>query len=94
MEIIKNKLSEACIVDGSGNERDIELTSIDILLSTSEIDDLIKNLKQLKKEGSKSKNEGYHIHLEKNGYADKDNYEVTLFHEEAYDPHDFAMIIE
>jgi len=60
MQITQNKVKEAY---GTKKDRTkkLNLTSIDVYLSTSEISDLIKELQRLKCEG-KTKT-GHHIHL-------------------------------
>jgi len=71
----------------------VRLRSVDVVLSTSEIKDLIQELSQLAREG-RSKT-GYHIHLfDSDTIEDTDRIEVTLFHARTYGgPHYFSETI-
>ena len=67
------------------HRKPVRLRSVDVVLSTSEIKDLIQELSQLAREG-RSKT-GYHIHLLDSDTEDTDRIEVTLFHAKTYGPH-------
>jgi hypothetical protein len=74
-----------------GRRRDADVASVDVLLSTAEIKELIGELEELKREGSRKT--GYHIHLSNLGEKGSDKIEVSLFHEKTYSPHESTEII-
>ncbi len=69
----------------------MNVTSVNVALSTSEIKNLIQNLEELKREGLRKT--GYHIHLSDLVEKNSNRIEITLFHEKTYNPHRFSEII-
>jgi len=68
------------------------MKNLDVVLSTREISRLIKELKDLKKEGRWQK--GYHIHLWNDGAEGSSRSQVTLCHEKSYEPEISSAVIE
>jgi hypothetical protein len=74
-----------------GRRKQVNVTSVEVALATSEIKNLIQNLEELKREGLRKT--GYHIHLSNLAEKNNDRIEVTLFHEKTYHPQRIAEII-
>jgi hypothetical protein len=68
-----------------GRRQQVAITSFDVILSTTEIRDLIHQLELLKREGRTKT--GYHIHLSDTDANGRERIEVGLFHEKTYSPH-------
>jgi hypothetical protein len=74
-----------------GRRKQVNVTSVNVSLSTSEIKSLIQELEDLKREGLRKT--GYHIHLSDLGEKNSDKIEVTLYHEKTYCPQESTEII-
>jgi len=82
MKISVSELDNASKVYEDGSEIIYHSTSIDVLLYNDEIDSLIDNLKELKKD--KNIKQGYHFHLE--DIEDKKDHQFEVSFYNANDP--------
>jgi len=92
MRLHENTVPQAFVTPRKGRRRKIVLTSIDVALSTREITGLIGELEELKREGRKPR--GFHVHLMDDDVTGRCQFQVTLFHEKSFSPHQYSARIE